>query len=60
MVLFSNFINIFYISELRRKVLYTLGLLIVYRIRCAHTVDWYRYCRLARYDGTSKHPRWHF
>lgn len=32
MVLLKNFINIFYISELRRKVLYTLGLLIVYRI----------------------------
>lgn len=32
MVLISNFINIFNISELRRKILYTLGLLIVYRL----------------------------
>lgn len=32
MVLMSNFINIFNISELRRKILYTLGLLIVYRL----------------------------
>lgn len=32
MVLLKNFINIFHISELRRKVLYTLGLLIIYRI----------------------------
>lgn len=32
MVLLKNFINIFRISELKRKVLYTLGLLIVYRI----------------------------
>ncbi len=32
MVLLSNFINIFYIPELRKKVLFTLGILIVYRI----------------------------
>lgn len=32
MVLFSNFINIFYISELRKKILFTLGILIIYRI----------------------------
>jgi preprotein translocase subunit SecY len=31
-VLLSNFINIFYIPELRRKVLYTLGILIIYRL----------------------------
>jgi len=31
-VLLSNFINIFYISELRRKVFYTLGILIIYRL----------------------------
>ena len=32
MVLFSNFINIFYIAELRKKILFTLGILIIYRI----------------------------
>lgn len=32
MVLLKNFINILFISELRRKVLFTLGVLIVYRL----------------------------
>ncbi|MBT3456261.1 preprotein translocase subunit SecY, partial [bacterium] len=32
MVLFKNFKNIFSISELRRKILYTLGVLVVYRL----------------------------
>ena len=32
MVLLNNFINIFYISELRRKVLFTLGILVIYRL----------------------------
>jgi len=31
-VLFKNFKNIFSISELRRKILYTLGVLVVYRL----------------------------
>ncbi|MFC1842773.1 preprotein translocase subunit SecY [Candidatus Dependentiae bacterium] len=31
MVLLKNFINIFYISELRKKILFTLGVLIIYR-----------------------------
>lgn len=32
MILLRNFINIFYVPELRKKVLFTLGILIVYRI----------------------------
>lgn len=32
MVILKNFINIFYIAELRRKFLFTLGVLIVYRL----------------------------
>ena len=32
MVLLNNFINIFYISELRKKVLFTLAILIIYRL----------------------------
>ena len=32
MVLLKNFINIFYISELRKKVFFTLGILIIYRL----------------------------
>jgi preprotein translocase subunit SecY len=28
----SNFINIFYVSELRKKILYTLGILIIFRL----------------------------
>lgn len=32
MVLLSNFLNIFNISELRRKILFTLGVLLVYRL----------------------------
>lgn len=32
MVLLKNFINIFFIPELRRKVLFTLGILIIYRL----------------------------
>ncbi|MFC1841701.1 preprotein translocase subunit SecY [Candidatus Dependentiae bacterium] len=32
MVLLKNFINIFYISELRKKVLFTLGVLAIYRL----------------------------
>lgn len=32
MVLLSNFINIFYVPELRKKVLFTLGILIIYRL----------------------------
>ncbi len=32
MVLLQNFINIFNISELRRKIFFTLGILIVYRL----------------------------
>lgn len=31
MVLLKNFVNIFYVSELRKKILFTLGVLIVYR-----------------------------
>jgi preprotein translocase subunit SecY len=31
-VLFKNFINIFYIPELRKKILFTLGILIIYRL----------------------------
>jgi preprotein translocase subunit SecY len=31
-VLLNNFINIFYISELRRKILFTLGILVIYRL----------------------------
>ncbi len=32
MVLLKNFKNIFFIPELRRKVFFTLGVLIVYRL----------------------------
>ena len=32
MVLLKNFINIFYIPELRKKVMFTLGVLVVYRL----------------------------
>lgn len=32
MVLLSNFINIFFVPELRKKVLFTLGVLIIYRL----------------------------
>lgn len=32
MILLKNFINIFFVPELRRKVLFTLGILIVYRL----------------------------
>ncbi|HRN77699.1 MAG TPA: preprotein translocase subunit SecY [Candidatus Dependentiae bacterium] len=32
MILLKNFINIFFVPELRRKVLYTLGILIVFRL----------------------------
>ena len=32
MVLLSNFINIFHIPELRKKVLFTLGILVIYRL----------------------------
>lgn len=32
MVLLKNFINIFRISELRKKILFTLGILIIYRL----------------------------
>ena len=32
MVLLRNFINIFYIPELRKKFLFTLGVLVVYRL----------------------------
>lgn len=32
MVLLRNFINIFYVPELRRKILFTLGILIIHRI----------------------------
>ena len=32
MVLLRNFINIFYIPELRKKILFTLGVLIIYRL----------------------------
>lgn len=32
MVIFRNFVNIFFIAELRRKVLFTLGVLIVFRL----------------------------
>lgn len=32
MVLLKNFINIFYVPELRKKLLFTLGILVVYRI----------------------------
>ena len=32
MVLLQNFINIFYVPELRKKLLFTLGILIIYRI----------------------------
>jgi preprotein translocase subunit SecY len=31
-ILLKNFLNIFNITELRRKTLFTLGILIVYRI----------------------------
>lgn len=31
MVLLKNFINIFYVSELRKKILFTLGIFIIYR-----------------------------
>lgn len=32
MVLLKNFVNIFFVKELRKKVLFTLGVLIVYRL----------------------------
>ncbi len=32
MILLRNFINIFYVAELRKKVLFTLGVLFIYRI----------------------------
>ena len=32
MVLLKNFINVFYVPELRKKLLFTLGILVVYRI----------------------------
>lgn len=32
MVLLSNFINIFFVPELRKKVLYTLGVLVIFRL----------------------------
>lgn len=32
MVLLRNFVNIFYIAELRRKILITLGILVIYRL----------------------------
>lgn len=32
MIYLSNFINIFYVSELRKKILYTLGILIIFRL----------------------------
>lgn len=32
MIHLSNFINIFYVSELRKKILFTLGILIIYRL----------------------------
>ena len=32
MVLLNNFINIFYIAELRKKVFFTIGVLIIYRL----------------------------
>ncbi|KKP29595.1 MAG: Protein translocase subunit SecY [candidate division TM6 bacterium GW2011_GWF2_30_66] len=31
MVLLKNFVNIFYVSELRKKILFTLGVFIIYR-----------------------------
>ena len=32
MVLLKNFINIFFIPELRKKVLFTLGVFVIYRL----------------------------
>ncbi len=34
MILFRNFVNIFYVSELKRKLLFTLGILIIDRLGC--------------------------
>ena len=58
MVLLKNFINIFYIPELRRKVLFTLGIFIIYRLGAHIPVIGIDVNALASYDGSNHRFGW--
>ena len=54
MVLLKNFINIFYIPELRKKILFTLGVFIIYRLGAHIPVIGIDVSAFRQYDGSSK------